>query len=187
MLIRGLFAAASFFVVSNLYAQALEFTVGDKSASLNWGMTVGATNVGRTEVNLGVLYNEDKNFLGEIGLLVVDVAGTKSPGLMIAIGPNFYFATGDKGDVAAIGLGGELRYKLPSLNRLFFGFIGYYAPNIVTFSDSDNFYELGANIGYEILPTADIFLGYRNIVADFGNLGDEKFDESFHFGMRFRF
>ena len=47
MLFRGLFAAASFFVVSNLYAQAFEFTVGDKSASLNWGTTIGATNVGQ--------------------------------------------------------------------------------------------------------------------------------------------
>jgi len=187
MLFRGLFAAASFFVVSNLYAQALEFTVGDKSASLNWGMTVGATNVGRTEVNMGILYNDDKTLLGEIGLLVVDVAGTKSPGLMVAIGPNFYFSSAERGDIAAIGLGGELRYKLPSLNRLFFGLIGYYAPNIVTFAKADSLYEIGANIGYEILPTADIFLGYRKITADFGELGDENLDDAFHFGMKFRF
>jgi len=186
MLFRGLIIAISVFAVSNLYAQTLEFTVGDKSAAATWGITVGASNVGRTEVNLGILYNEDNNYLGEIGLLVVDVAGSKSPGLSIGIGPNFYFAQADKGDIAAIGLGGELRYKLPSLNRLFFSFIGYYAPNIVTFAKADNLYELGANMGYEILPTADIFLGYRNIRADFGELGDEDLDESFHFGMRFR-
>ncbi len=186
MLFRGVIVAFSFFMTSNLYAQALELTVGEKSAAATWGITIGASNVGRTEINLGILYNEERNALGEVGILVVDVAGSKSPGLSIGIGPNFYFASTDTGDIAAIGLGGELRYKLPSLNRLFFSFIGYYAPNIVTFAKADNLYELGANIGYEILPTADIFLGYRKIKADFGSLGDEALDDSFHFGMRFR-
>jgi hypothetical protein len=179
-----LFGAA--LVSTNSPAASFDLNLSNKSAQMRFASVIGGTTVGRTEASLGFLYNDDEKYVLDIGLLVIDVAGSKSPGLEIGVGPKFYFADGDKGEAAAIGLGGKLRYKIPALQRLNFSLEGYYAPDIVAFADANSMYEVEFRTGYEILPTADVYAGYRRIRAEFDK-GDETLDESIMFGFKLSF
>ena len=170
-------------------AATLDLNLSDESAQVKYGMHVGGTTLGRSELTFGFLYNDNDNknkTMGEVGLLVIDAAGSKSPGLEIGVGPKLYYADGINGNALAIGLGGKLRYKLPTLTRMLLSAEGYYAPGIVSFADADNMYEIDLRIGYEIIPTADLYAGYRLIKADFDK-GKEAIDETAMFGMKFRF
>ena len=185
ILSSGLLIGAALFC-GNSNASSLDLNLSNKSAQLRYATVIGGTTMGRSETSVGFLYTDEEKYVFDLGLLVVDVAGSKSPGLEIGVGPRFYAADGDNGQAIAIGLGGRLRYKIPALQRLNFGLEGYYAPDIVAFADADNMYEVGFRMGYEILPTADVYAGYRRIRAKF-NLGDETLDESLMFGFKLSF
>ena len=91
-------------------AQKVDVTLSQESARLTYITLVGGSNFGRTEMNYGVLFNEDDNGVFDVGLQVIDVAGSKTPGLELGVGPRFYYLRNDKYDVnaAAVALGGYL-------------------------------------------------------------------------------
>lgn len=170
------------------YAENLDLALGDKSAQLQYITSAGGTTYGRTELSFAGLYNEKtKATLGEIGLLVVDAAGSKTPGLVIGIGPKLWFTDQAQGNAVALGLGARFRYKSSAQDRLFTRTRLFYAPSVVAFGDADSMYEFAFEFGYEMLPTADIYLGYRNIVTDYHDTDDDILDESAYFGMKLQF
>jgi hypothetical protein len=173
----------------NLYARALDFNLSGESAQVKYTTLMGATNYGRTELGFGFLYHEDKNYLGELGLLVIDEAGSKSPGLEVGVGAKFYYAEADKPDIraSAIGLGGQLRYRHGAASRIVSSATLFYAPGIVSFQDADQLYELDAAIEYEIIPTASAYVGYRLIETEIKNREDVEIDDNFIVGLRFKF
>ncbi|HEB92039.1 MAG TPA: hypothetical protein ENI94_00900 [Gammaproteobacteria bacterium] len=195
MLLRKLlivaFLFSLFFVSSSLVmAQGLDINLGNKSASFRYNAFVGGSTFGRTELNFGVLYNEDKNRYADIGLLVVDTAGSKAPGLEVGIGPKVMFMWEDERDVkgAAIALGGRLNFKPQKMKRLRLGLEGYFAPSITSFLDLDNAYTLEGRVGYEILPTATAYVGYRRIQASFNkSQGTHAIDQGAFLGIQLFF
>jgi len=171
---------------NNSTAASFDLNLSNKSAQVRYATVIGGSTLGRTESSAAFLYTESEKYVVDFRLLVIDVAGSKSPGLEVGVGPKFYYADGDNGQAVAIGLGGQLRYKIPGLQRVNFGLDGYYAPDIVSFADASSMYEVGLRLGYEILPTADVYVGYRRIHADF-DLGAETLDESVMIGLKISF
>jgi len=174
---------------STSFARTFDINLGSDAAQFKYGSNIGATNYGRTEMQIGFLYNEDDAYLGEIGLLVIDEAGSKTPGLELGVGPKFWFGGSDEADVdiSGIGLGAQLRYKNFSYPRVVYGFSLFYAPDIVSFLDSENILEYDLRVEYELLPTANVYVGYRNIEAEIKNRGDAEIDDSAFVGLRFKF
>ena len=171
-------------------AQKIDINLSQDSARFSYISLVGGSTYGRTELNFGLLYNEDDNSALDIGLHVIDVAGSKTPGLEVGVGPRFYYVSLDKPDAdgAAIALGGHLRYKLPSVPRLALHGSAYYAPSITSTMDADNLYEFGFRIAYELLPTADAYIGYRRLRAKFDEgIKSQTIDSGAFFGVRFAF
>jgi YfaZ precursor len=171
-------------------AQRLDINLKQDSARFSYITLIGGSTFGRTELNAGLLYNEDGNKVANIGLQVIDMAGSKTPGLELGVGPRFYYLKHNNADssAAAIALGGQLRYKIPSVQRL--SLIGklFYAPSITTTLDADSMYELGMGASYELLPTANIYVHYRRIRADFTKgVGKENIDSGVVVGVNFTF
>lgn len=171
-------------------AQRIDINLKQDSARFSYITLIGGSTFGRTELNAGILYNEDSNKVANVGLQVIDMAGSKTPGLELGVGPRFYYMDHDKSNsnAAAIALGGQLRYKLPSLQRL--AFIGklFYAPSITTTLDADSLYETGLGVSYEILPTANIYVNYRRIHASFNKgVGGQTLDNGTVIGVDFSF
>lgn len=171
-------------------AQKLDINLSNDSAQFVYTALIGGSTIGRTEMNAGFLYTEDDVTLFDLGLQVVDLAGSKTPGLEVGVGPKFYYASSDKADasVSAIALGGQLRYKLPSAPRLAIGASAYYAPHITSTLDADSLFELNTRLSYEVLPTADAYIGYRKIRAKYDKgKGSEDLDNGIIFGLKFAF
>ena len=191
MLLRNILIAALLSAGSSIaVAQNADINLGNKSASFRYNAFVGGSNLGRTELNLGLLYNEEGNIYSDVGFLVVDTAGSKAPGLEVGVGPKLMFLWHDTPDAKgfAISLGGRLNYKPQKLNRLRLGIEGYFAPNITTFVDANTAYQVEARIGYEVLPTAVAYLGYRRVRASFNkDLGSHDMDKSPFLGIQFSF
>lgn len=179
-----------FLASSTASAQKIDINLSQKSARMTYISLVGGSNFGRTEMNVGLLYNEDDNAVLDVGLQVIDVAGSKTPGLELGVGPRLYYLTNDKYNVdgAAIALGGHMRYKLPSIQRLALRGTLYYAPSITSTMDADNMYEIGLGVAYELLPTADVYLTHRRIRAKFNKgVGTETIDSSVSVGIKVAF
>jgi hypothetical protein len=171
-------------------AARLDVNLNQDSARFTYYSLIGGSTYGRTEMSTGLLYNEDKNYLLELGLQVVDVAGSESPGLEVGVGPKLYYMGDDAADVTglSIAIGGIIRYNLPQLQRLALQGSLYYAPSITSTLDTDNFLEYGVRVAYEILPTANIYLGYRRIRVDFTKgKGSHTLDDGTILGMDFSF
>ncbi|MFV2055778.1 MAG: YfaZ family outer membrane protein [Thiohalomonadales bacterium] len=188
MIYRWLFI--SFLLIFSLAGHAQDFTInlGDTSVQVNYATNIGGTDYGRSELRFGYLRNSDYDTdMLEVGLLVIDNAGSKAPGLEVGLGPKLYIARTDCCDASAIGLGGVLRYSFGSNSRFFILGQFYYAPGVVSFADSEGMYEGIVEIGFEVLPTADIYLGMRDISVDFGGPSNATIDDSGYFGMKFSF
>jgi hypothetical protein len=87
----------------------------------------------------------------------------------------------------ALAIGGQLRYSVPPYRRLILGAEGYYAPDVVTSSPAENVSYSSAYVGYEVVPDALVYFGYRDISADLRDRGDRTIDSGWHFGVRFAF
>lgn len=170
------------------FAQNFELNLGEHSAQAIYTTAVGGTNYGRSELNFGALYNDkEKTTLGEFSLMVVDSAGANSPGLELGIGPKIWVAQRDDRSAVAVAIGGRLKYKLGMNDRLFTRARFSYAPSIVTFADANKMWEASAELGYEMLATADFYGGYRVIEAEFPNYDNHFLDNSAYFGIRIQF
>ena len=186
----SLLVLASLLLSATASAQRLDITLKQDSARFSYVTLIGGSTFGRTEMNTGLLYNEDENMAVDIGLQVIDVAGSKTPGLELGVGPRFYYLHHDKKDAnaAVVALGGQLRYKLPSVQRLALMGSAFYAPSITSTLDAHSMYEIGFGVAYELLPTANTYLLYRRIRADFTQgVGTENIDSGVSLGMNFIF
>lgn len=171
-------------------AQKLDINLSNDTAQFIYTAQIGGSTFGRTEMNAGFLYNDANNTLFDLGLLVVDLAGSKTPGLEVGVGPKFYYASSDTADatVAAIALGGQLRFKLPQVPRVAIGGSAFYAPHITSTLDANSVFDLSARLSYEVLPTADAYVGYRKIRVNYDKgKGSEDLDNGVYFGMKFSF
>lgn len=177
-------------LIGSASAQSLDINLNQDSARFIYSSLVGGSNYGRTELSAGFLYNESDNVLFDLGLQVIDVAGSKTPGLEIGVGPRAYYVTSDEYDAAgvAVALGGNLRYKLAQAPRMAFHGTAYYAPSITSTLDVESLFESGLRISYEMLPTANVYLGYRRIRVDLGKpVNSITIDKGAIFGMKFVF
>ena len=178
-------------MLASTYTQAdsIDINLSDESAQFKYIIPVDSASDGRTEMGFGFLYNDENNYLLEASFIITDVPGTKAPGLEVGVGPKVFIAKHHPTDLDAtsIGLGAQFRYKLPSMARLNFNGALFYAPGIVSFADAENLTEFFLAASYEILPTANVYLGYRNIRVDFDPVAAKAIDKTMVIGLKFSF
>lgn len=172
MFVRNLGAVLLLTVSVHTHAESLDIAVSGDTAQLMFARPLGDAVFNNAELDLGLLYTDNNDLVGLVGIQVRGEAGSGSPGLSASVGLRFYGVSTDNYDVMAIPLGLGAEYAFPSLSRLKLGGSIYYAPDIITFSDGENFTAFDARVGYEILPQASVFIGYRRIKAD-STLGPE--------------
>jgi hypothetical protein len=176
-------------------ARAIDINLNDDTAQFRYIAFDGrAGGFGKREMDIGLLYTTDDDYVGMFGAQVIAEAGSASPGLEAGIGFKVFGARTERGNIKAnifsLAIGGQLRFSLPPHRRILLGAEGYYSPKVVTFADADNFSYVSASIGYELLPRASVYIGYRDIRAklDRGNFrGTRKIENGGHIGVKFEF
>ncbi|MFI4941428.1 MAG: YfaZ family outer membrane protein, partial [Burkholderiales bacterium] len=196
MLLRGIFAAFSLLIISaTAMADSVDVNLRNNSAQFQYIASMGHDTLGKAEMHAGVIYVNQKNLLGDLGILVKDEVGKSVPGLSVGVGikgltaktnGNNSLAPGN--NMAALAIGGMVRYA-PFPDRRF-GIVGqlYLSPNIVTFGDADRYTETGVRFEYEIIPQAAAYLGYRRINFGLKSVfSDVTLDEGAFLGVRIMF
>ncbi len=180
---------AVFFLAGSVpaMAQTFDISLSNDAAKLMYTAPMGQQGFGRGEFDGTLLFTDDDSIMGAVGFGVVGEAGSGSPGLNAGVGIRLYGLNTDNNDVAALTLGGQLRFSPAALPRLrLLGSINF-APSIVTFMDGDRFIDTGVSVGYEVLQDAVAYIGYRRIRANIENGPDLTVDQGAHIGINFRF
>jgi hypothetical protein len=124
------------------------------------------------------------------GYLTGKAAGGNLP-LTAGLGTRFYYVNYDGGsssqDGSNLALGGFVQYQFPQLDRLTVGGNLFYAPGVLSFGDSNDFYEIGTWVGYSVIRDAEVYLGWRRLKSDFDDGGETMIDTGVHIGLRARF
>lgn len=177
-------------------ARQLDFNLTDDAIRVAFSTNIskaGQTSQ-RAGVKLGAGYlyidgegDEDSSGLFHADLLAIGDAGAPSGEVIASIGGRAYYVNEDSVDGGALGVGGGVRVSFAGLNRLAFSATVFYAPDLLSFGDVEQFLELGLRAEYEILQSAWVYLGYRNINADFDVVDDVTVDTGATLGMTFEF
>jgi len=177
---------------SSLHAQTLDFNLSNDTAEAALFAPFASTGFGKSAYQISVLFSDkevDNNWMVGGGFSVSGEAGTDVPGLEFGVSINAYIAEVAAYELIALPLGAHARYSPPPLSRFFGKVAVEYAPDIVTFNDADQLVLAVARLGYEILPNADVYLGYRNIqvgIKDQPN-SDVTIDKGWHIGVNLTF
>lgn len=170
-------------------AQMFDFNFSDDSAQVRYSSNVESESAyGRSEWGFGALYQTDDNTMLDAWFQISDEAGSKTPGLDAGVGPKLFGGSTKTQEYVALALGGMLQYRPPQTNRMLLIASGSYAPNIVTFLDADHMWEANFRIGYEILPSAIAYIGYRAVHVEFDvRKGEGDIDKGANFGLQMNF
>ena len=163
-----------------LSGETAQFTFRSDSSLIGWG---GA------DLGLGLFYNEDSDFVGQISLLQMRQASAENP-LTFGVGVKAYLGSLDdvNADVGGLAIGGQIRYTVPGTMPMAVYLEGHYAPGITSFSDADAIIDYTFGFQIEALPQTIAFVGIRHLEFDLDNGPDyEADDDNLHIGIRLTF
>lgn len=172
--------------VAQTTGTALDVNLNDDAVRLGFSWRLGDP---KYLAELGWLYSDNKGDVIHGSFHLVDAASGSGTALQAGLGLRLVHARTDPGSVdgTALALGGFARYTLPNADRFNVGGYGYYAPDITSFGDQSEYYELGVRVGYSVLRDGDVYLGLRRIQAKYDGLSRFTFDSGLHAGFEIRF
>ncbi len=167
-------------------ANTIDFALSNDSATLDYSSLLQKTQPGDAELNMGLLYTEADEVVGNLGIQVIDEVGANAPGLLFGVGLKLFATFPDNVDIAALTPGVTVRYSPPTLDR--FGVTGQvnYAPDIVSFMDADRFLAYKVTFEYGLLPQASVYVGYRKMTTRIDE-NNVTLDSTGHIGLKFSF
>lgn len=167
--------------------KALDINLNSDSVRLGFSWRLGNPNY---LADVGWLYAEDDGDVIHASFHLVDAAAGPDTPLQAGLGLRLVHTRTDPSvaDGTAVALGGFARYTLPKANRFNVGAYVYYAPDITSFGDKKEYFEIGARAGYNVIRDADVYIGLRQIEAKYGgSSGRYTYDSGLHIGFEFRF
>ena len=166
--------------------KALDVNLNNEAVRLSFSWRLGEPNY---LAELGWLYNQDRGDVIHGSFHLVDAASGSGSALQAGLGVRLVHTRTDPSvaDGTALALGGFARYTLPRADRVNIGAYGYFAPDVTSFGDQTEYYEVGVRVGYSVLRAGDVYLGLRRIEAEYKGSGGFKFDSGLHAGFEFRF
>ncbi len=166
--------------------KALDINLSADAVRLGFTWRLGDPNY---LANLGWLYNQDKGDVIHASFHLVDAASSAGTALQAGLGVRLVHTRTDPSifNGTALALGGFARYTPPTADRFNIGGYGYYAPDVSSFGDQTEYYEVGIRAGYSVIREGDVYLGLRRIEAEYKGAGGVKLDSGLHIGFEFRF
>lgn len=174
--LAGILAAA---FSSGVAADTIDINVGDDSIQ---GSYSGAVKTAAYEFRF--MDNDDRdNWLASAGMLV---SGPRT-GTEVGLGGKFYLMSAANEDVYGLGLGGQARVVLGN-GPIAIGGSLFYAPDVLTGGDGEDFWEATARLEFEVAPdSASLYVGYRKVRAELENGANVTVDSGGHVGLELKF
>ena len=166
--------------------KALDVNLNNDAVRLGFSWRLGDPSY---LAELGWLYSQDKGDVIHASFHLVDAASGSGTALQAGLGVRLVQTRTDPSTFSgtSLALGGFARYTFPNADRYNVGGYGYYAPDVTSFGDQSEYYEVGVRVGYSIVRDGDVYLGGRRIQAKYKGRSSYTFDSGLHFGFELRF
>lgn len=147
-----------------------------------------ATSAGTAEFTAGGLYNnqDQKDWEFNVGLLAAGDTQVSGSRLDVGLGGKIYAVHVSDKDLAALGLGGRVRW-FPGNGSFAVGGYAFYAPSVVTFGDGDHFVDSGVRAEVELQKNTALYVGYRWMHAFLTNQTNPYVDKGGFIGVQIGF
>jgi len=177
-IVFAVLAAASF----SAAAGAIDVNLSNDTIEARYDSAAGAA-----DWTFGALYNRDeKNYALNVGLLAVGDKGVGGSRVEGGVGGKIYTVRVADSDVAALALGGQVRW-FPNNGSFAVAGYAYYAPKVVTFADGQNFYDTGIRGEVEVIKNSFVYIGYRWTRAELDNGTQPYVDKGGFAGLQIKF
>jgi len=163
-----------------LSKETAQFTFRSDSSLIGWG---GA------DLALGLFYNDESDIIAQASLVQMRQPSEETP-LTFGVGVKVYLGHLDDPDedLAALGIGGEVRYTIPGTMPMALYARGFYTPDITSFTDAKEIVDFTLGFQVEILPQTMGFVGIRHLEIDTDDDGSyDADDDNIHLGVRLTF
>jgi hypothetical protein len=168
----------------------IEVSLTDETLEGKYITDAGLVGLGGNTLGFGLLFSDDRDLVGSTELMAPGLLEQwLPPFISLSLGGKVYLGLLDDpdDDVFAIAPGAQARVDLPLDVPI--GFVGriFYAPDIVTFGDSDTVIEFDVRAEARFLEQTTAFVGYRVLNFEREAGGDDKIVNGIHAGLRFAF
>lgn len=172
-------------------ASGIDFRLGSRTAEFTF-LTESATfGYGGADMGFGVFIDENDTVMGSGSILVSGSSDGDVRGMQLGVGVKVYGGTLDtvnNDSGAGLGLGGHIRYVMPSSTPVALVLEGWVVPEVVSMADFDGIREYRFAVELEVTPSARGYIGYRHLEVDVDSLANElELDDRAHVGVKFSF
>ena len=175
--------------INHLQANDLELALSSDTAQFTFRSDSSLIGWGGADLGFSLFYNEADDLLGQMSLMQTRPPSKENP-LTLGVGVKAYLGRLDpiNDNVLALGIGGEIRYTFAGVTPIALYLRGHIAPDITSFSDTEEVREYLLGFQIEVLPQTIAFVGIRDIEIDTTNVTDyELDDDKVHVGVRLTF
>lgn len=165
---------------------AVDLSLSNKAFRAGYGATMSQSGV---HFDTSWLHHEEEGDMGELGFHVVE-ARPSSRNVYVGVGVKLHYAHLDKikKDTGAVGVGGFFRYSLPVNPNVGVAGYMYYAPSVLSFSDTENMINSDLRLQYSVIPSARVYAGYRYVgIRLEGSSKRHKLGNGLHLGLTIDF
>jgi predicted porin len=138
----------------NCIANEFDFAISDEFIQA----TLQSSADQRSRNQLSLMHADSKGNSSDLVSFGLFASGSND-NINTNIGGKAFALYSDGNNIRGIALGGSV--EMMPAPKVSIAASAYYAPDIVTGGDFENYQEFDARVGYQILDNASIFIGYR--------------------------
>ncbi len=176
--------AALIWAGPSLFAEVVDINANDEAVRVTYIAQFEARGL---ELDVGWLHHDDDGDVGTIGLQIVDIGGEATGPWSVGLGGRLFYVTTDADDGSGLGLGGHVGYRPQRLQPFEVAVHAFYSPSATSFGDAEEYLDAGLTAGFWVLPRGKIYLGVREVRADFEERSSVTVDHGWHAGLRIGF
>ena len=176
--------AALIWAAPPLFAEVVDVNANDEAVRVTYIAQFESRGL---ELDIGWLHHDDDGDVGAIGLQIVDIGGQATGSWSVGLGGRLFYVTTDADDGSGLGLGGHAGYRPRRLQRFEVAAHAFYSPSATSFGDAEEYLDAALTAGFWVLPRGKIYLGVREVRADFEERSSVTVDHGWHAGLRIGF
>ena len=169
--------AIALFAASNASASEFQIGLSDHTAEMSYASYVNEQAIGEGSW----LYDEDNGSLVGLGFYGVGQRDAISGKL----GGKLFYTDVDGPSGQGLAIGGSIAFH--ATETLSIALDIHYAPSVLSFKDVEHLQQWGGRIVYDLMDTASLFIGYRNVEVDIKKAGYIELTRGGYAGMSISF
>lgn len=188
---QGMLGVAALMLATVAQAEIVDLSIGDGSVrGALYGPLSRVLADTKGQYDVGVILRPERDddlLVAHVGALVTGDAGAQQFELAAGLGLRGVYIGRDHDSGGALALGGQAEARYPGFERFGLSVYGYYAPEVLSFGEFDQYYEIGTALDYQVIKNASVYVGYRNVNVELEDGGDITADNGLHGGVRLSF